>query len=123
MARQRQLCHASLARCSQNLQDGRIYIEKLNGPFLYIDKGSPAEYSAGLNANIFEGYLRGHRFSQYFRLPAFPGIMDLRRDGRADGNGPGAPQPRAGAVSREAIDIVALRARGRCMAYISKFQL
>jgi hypothetical protein len=30
------------------IQDGRIYIEKLNGPFLYIDRGSLAEYSAGL---------------------------------------------------------------------------
>ena len=31
---------------------GRIYIEKLNGPMLFIDKGSPAEYSAGLKLAI-----------------------------------------------------------------------
>jgi len=29
-------------------QDVRIHIEKLNGPFLYREKGSPAEYGAGL---------------------------------------------------------------------------
>lgn len=28
--------------------DGRIYIEKLNGLFLFGDKGTPGEYSAGL---------------------------------------------------------------------------
>jgi hypothetical protein len=26
-----------------------IYIEKLNGPFLFGDKGTPAEYAAGLD--------------------------------------------------------------------------
>ena len=28
------------ARAFEPIQDGRIYIEKLNGPFLYIDRGS-----------------------------------------------------------------------------------
>jgi len=32
----------------RELQDGRIYIEKINGPFLYVDRATPAEYSAGL---------------------------------------------------------------------------
>jgi hypothetical protein len=32
------------ANAFEPIQDGRIYIEKLNGPFLYIDRGSPAEY-------------------------------------------------------------------------------
>ena len=27
------------------IQDGRIYIEKINGPFLFGDMGTPAEYS------------------------------------------------------------------------------
>ena len=31
-------------------QDGRIYIEKLNGPFLFGDKGTPEEYAAGLES-------------------------------------------------------------------------
>jgi hypothetical protein len=68
MARQRQLCHASLARCSQNLQDGRIYIEKLNGPFLYIDRGSPAEYSAGLKLST--GWLEMHDSGTYVKFTA-----------------------------------------------------
>jgi hypothetical protein len=40
------------ARAFEPIQDGRIYIEKLNGPFLFIDKGSPAEYTAGLELAI-----------------------------------------------------------------------
>jgi hypothetical protein len=29
---------------------GVIHIEKINGPFLFRDKGTPAEYGAGLSA-------------------------------------------------------------------------
>ena len=29
------------------MQDGRIYIEKINEPFLYKLRGTPAEYKAG----------------------------------------------------------------------------
>ena len=33
------------AHAFEPIQDGRIYIEKLNGPFLFGDKGTPAEYT------------------------------------------------------------------------------
>jgi hypothetical protein len=36
------------AHAFEPTRDGRIYIEKINGPFLYQDKGTPAEYGAGL---------------------------------------------------------------------------
>ena len=39
-----------LANAFEPVQDGRIYIEKINGPFLYQLKGTPAEYKAGLRA-------------------------------------------------------------------------
>jgi hypothetical protein len=42
------------------VQDGRIYIEKINGPFLFEAKGSPAEYWAGLQLAIERGYLVMH---------------------------------------------------------------
>jgi hypothetical protein len=35
-----------LANAFVPIQDGRIYIEKINGPFLQELKGSPAEYKA-----------------------------------------------------------------------------
>jgi hypothetical protein len=35
-----------LAHAFEPIQDGRIYIEKLNGPILFELKASPAEYTA-----------------------------------------------------------------------------
>ena len=37
-----------IANSVEPVQDGRIHIEKINGPFLYREGGSPAEYSAGM---------------------------------------------------------------------------
>jgi hypothetical protein len=45
------------AHAFEPVQDGRIYVEKLNGPFLFGDKGTPAEYSAGLELAIKRGWL------------------------------------------------------------------
>jgi hypothetical protein len=41
-----------LANAIETIQDGRIYIEEINGPFLYQLKGTPAEYKAGLDRAI-----------------------------------------------------------------------
>jgi hypothetical protein len=41
-------------------QDGRIYIGKINGPFLFELKGTPAEYKAGLGYAIAKGWLELH---------------------------------------------------------------
>jgi hypothetical protein len=35
-----------IANSVEAVQDGRIHIEKINGPFLFEFKGSPAEYDA-----------------------------------------------------------------------------
>ena len=48
------------AQAFEPIQEGRIYIEKLNGPFLFGDKGTPAEYSAGLKLAIERGWLVMH---------------------------------------------------------------
>jgi len=53
------------AHTFEPIQDGRIYIEKINGPFLYIDRGSPAEYSAGLRLAIERGWLEMHDSGTY----------------------------------------------------------
>lgn len=41
-----------IASTVEPVQDGRIHIEKINGPFLFSHGGSPAEYGAGLAAAI-----------------------------------------------------------------------
>jgi hypothetical protein len=35
-----------IANAAEAVQNGRIHIEKINGPFLYKEGGSPAEYGA-----------------------------------------------------------------------------
>ena len=56
------------AHAFEPVQDGRIYIEKLNGPFLYVDKGTPAERSAGLKVAIERGWLTMHESGTFVRL-------------------------------------------------------
>jgi hypothetical protein len=41
-----------IANSVEAVMDGRIHIEKINGPFLFQHDGSPAEYSAGLKLAI-----------------------------------------------------------------------
>ena len=45
-----------LANAFEPIQDGRIYIEKINGPLLYELKGTPAEYKAGFDCAIAKGW-------------------------------------------------------------------
>jgi hypothetical protein len=46
-----------IANSVEAVQDGRIYIELINAPFLYEHKGSPAEYKAGLEVAIAKRWL------------------------------------------------------------------
>ena len=48
------------ARAFEPIQEGRIYIEQINHPFLFGDKATPAEYSAGLKYAIAQGWLELH---------------------------------------------------------------
>src|SRR3954465_14865212 len=56
------------AHAFEPIQEGRIYIEKLNSPFLFIDKGSPAEYRAGLDLAIARGWLELHDSGTYVKF-------------------------------------------------------
>lgn len=55
-------------RAFEPIQDGRIYIEKINGPFLFGDKGTPAEYSAGLKYALAQGWLELHESGTFVRF-------------------------------------------------------
>jgi hypothetical protein len=48
------------ANAFEPVQDGRVYIEKINGPFINQLKGTPAEYKAGLDLAIAKGWLVLH---------------------------------------------------------------
>jgi hypothetical protein len=56
------------AHAFEPIQEGRIYIEKLNGPFLFGDKGTPAEYRAGLELAIARGWLELHDSGTYVKF-------------------------------------------------------
>jgi hypothetical protein len=49
-----------IAKSVEPGQEGRIYIELINGPFLYREKGTPDEYKAGLDLAIERGWLVMH---------------------------------------------------------------
>jgi hypothetical protein len=50
------------------VQDSRIHIERINGPFLYEHKGSPVEYKAGLDLAIAKGWLWRHESGTYVKF-------------------------------------------------------
>jgi hypothetical protein len=55
-----------IAYAAKSVQDGRIYIEDINAPFLMI--GKPAEYRAGLNLAVERGWLWLHESGTYVKL-------------------------------------------------------
>ena len=50
------------------VQDGRIFIELINGPFPFGHRGSPAEYKAGRDLAIDRGWLWLHESGTYVKL-------------------------------------------------------
>ena len=50
------------------VQDGRIHIELLNGPFLLQLKGTLVEYSAGLKLAVERGWLVMHESGTYVKF-------------------------------------------------------
>jgi hypothetical protein len=57
-----------IANSIEPAQDGRIFIELVNAPFLYEHKGSPAEYKAGLDLAVTKGWLTLDRSGTYVRF-------------------------------------------------------
>jgi hypothetical protein len=57
-----------IANSIEAVQDGRIYIELVNGPFLFEHKGSPAEYKAALDLAIARGWLALHESGTFVRF-------------------------------------------------------
>ena len=51
-----------------NATDGRIYIEKINGQFLFKEGGTPEEYGAGLKFAIDQGWLLKHESGTYVKF-------------------------------------------------------
>jgi hypothetical protein len=57
-----------IANSVQAVQDGKIFIELVNGPFLHDLKGTPAEYGGALNLAIERGWLQMHESQTYVKF-------------------------------------------------------
>ena len=57
-----------IANSVEVVQDRRIYIELINGPFLFRESGTPAEYQAGLDLAIERGWLVLHESGTFVRF-------------------------------------------------------
>lgn len=57
-----------IASTIEPVQDGRIHVEKINGPFLSKDKGRPAEYGAGMKLAVERGWLVMHESGTFVRF-------------------------------------------------------
>ena len=57
-----------IANSVEAVQDGRIPIEKINAPFLFRERATPAEYSAGLKLAIERGWLVLHESGTYVKF-------------------------------------------------------
>jgi hypothetical protein len=58
-----------IAQQVEPVMKGRIYIELINGPFLFRDRASPAEYGAGLKLLIERKELMMHDGGTFVWLP------------------------------------------------------
>ncbi len=64
-----------IANSVEAVQDGPIHIEKINGPMLFVEKATPAEYKAGLDLAIARGWLVLHESGTF--VQSTPAGADL----------------------------------------------
>ena len=57
-----------IANAFEPVQDGRIYIEAINGPMLFQYKATPAEYKAGFDRAIANGWIEMHESGTFVRF-------------------------------------------------------
>jgi hypothetical protein len=57
-----------IANSVEAVQDGRIFIELINGPLLFEHKATPTEHSAGLKLAIERGWLTLDRSGTYVKF-------------------------------------------------------
>jgi hypothetical protein len=57
-----------IANSLELYMDGRLLIELINGPMLFQEKATPAEYKAGLDRCIEKGWLELHESGSFVRF-------------------------------------------------------
>ena len=59
-------------------------LQKINGPFLFGDKGTPAEYSAGLDRAVARGWLELPESGTYVKFTAAGADLMADKAGNAN---------------------------------------
>jgi hypothetical protein len=73
-----------IAKQVEPVMKGQIYIELINGSFLFRDRGSPAEYGAGLKLLIERKELMTHDSGTFVWLPdAEPTLLGDRKQAKS----------------------------------------
>ena len=57
-----------IANATETVQDGRIFIEKINDQFLNKEGATPGEYSAALAYAVAKGWLWKHESGTYVKF-------------------------------------------------------
>jgi hypothetical protein len=57
-----------IANSLEPSMEGRLLIELINGPMLFQEKATPAEYKAGLDRCIEKGWLEMHESGTFARF-------------------------------------------------------
>jgi hypothetical protein len=57
-----------IANSVEAVQDGRIFIELINGPMLFEHRATPAEYGAGLKLAVERGWLELDRSGTFVKF-------------------------------------------------------
>ena len=57
-----------IANSVEAVQDGRIFIEMINGPMLFEHMATPAEYKAGLDRAVTRGWLTIDRSGTFVKF-------------------------------------------------------
>ena len=67
------------AHAFEVVQDGRIYIEKINGPFLYVDRGAPADVQPDSSSLLNAAGSKNHDSGTFVRSrnPAQTSLITL----------------------------------------------
>jgi hypothetical protein len=70
-----------IANTTEAVQDGRIFIEKINGQFLLKEGGTPEEYGAGLAFAVANSWLWKHESGTYVKFTPRCRDVHVKADG------------------------------------------
>ena len=69
---------SKIANAVEVIKEGSIYIEKINGPMIFVEQATPAEYRAGLLRAITNGWLELCESSAYVKFTEAGATVEVK---------------------------------------------